>query len=580
MNLFALDKPFATSLARGLLLCVTTHNRADDWRLREIPYDFRIYPSVCISLWKLGLAQISNGKSNFLPPFNPNADDQELSQLSSRIFHDGPHKAKFISEDEIESKIDFSHWGEVINSKILLQQFLLCMVKIGVTEKLPASRKSNFIVKDQTLRVAMLELVANGYAIPSGEAFQWTDKVATFMLENYLWTQDEIIRNRIDNNLISKSLKNLISTSRNKLPHFSTPNISSCTAFGASIALLKHWDGTTWQDDPLDEPKISFETAIGISSSFLKEYESWRYRGKDIWRIKTPQHLTDDEKRLVTSLAKVVHIWWEACSLKDPHPNEKHEQEPPGYVYHHHDSTFEHSGDILWKLGLANAGWHTHGLFDVSYDKYKDKYANPQDLSFPVVFKPVPKHEIDEKIVFHNFYPSLSIFKVLRSFLELASDFGGSLCLDRYSPFSAPNSDLAQALEVLVEFGYAERSELNYVWRDKISVAMISGYDWTEDDFNPDGVYRPLVEEVLSVLQTMDKKLIPRFIADGYLGKHTDTVLGFAFGLLRHWSGGKWSKDLNAEPSMTMDTAIKIAREFLDKYKHNDDYLNHNWVRV
>lgn len=533
-----------------------------------------------MSLWKLGLARISNGEFDFLPPFDPNADDLEMSQLPFRIFHEGHHKAVFISEDEIQSKIDFTHWGEAINSNNLLQQFFMCMVKIGLPEKLPASRKSVFNVKNQTLRIAMLELVENGYAVRTGAAFQWTDKVATFMLENYLWTQDEIIKSRIDNHLISKSLERLISTAQNKLPHFSTPNISSYTAFGASIALLKHWDGMAWHDLVLEAPKVSFETAVGIAEGFLKKYQPTRDGQKDEWRLKTQKRLSNDEKRLVTSLAKIIHIWWEQCSLDKKNSNEKHASEPPGYVYHNHDSTFEHSGDILWRLDLAKAGWHTHGLFDISYDDYVAKYANPQDLKLPILFKPVRKHQIDEKISFHNFYPALSVFQVLRSFLALASDYGGRLCVDRYSPFSAPNSDLAQALDVLVEFGYAEKSGKNYVWRDKMSVPMISVYNWTEDDFNIDSVYQPLVGEVLSELEKMDKKLLPRFIADGYLGKHTDTVLGFAFGLLRHWSSGKWSQNLNAEPSMTMDTAIKIAREFLDKYKHNDDCLNHDWVRI
>jgi len=580
VNLFVLDKPLAKSLARALLLCMTTHNRADDWKLRETPYHLHPYQNVCISLWKLGLTEIRDKSRGILPPFDPNADGHEMSQLPFRLSHNGHYKAEFISEDEIETKIDFSCWGEAINSKILLQQFLLCMVKIGISEKLPASRKSSFSVKDQTLKIAMLELVTNGYAVRSGEAFQWTDKVAIFMLENYLWTQDEIIENRIDNNLISKSLKNLISTSQNKLPHFSTPNISSYTAFGASIALLKHWDGDMWLDDALEVPKISFETAFGTAEGFLKKFEPLRKHQTDGWRLKTLKSVTLDEKRLVKSLAKVIHIWWEQCSLDEKNNEEKSAFEPPGYVYHNHDSTFEKSGNILWILGLAKAGWHTHNLFDVSYDEYKEKYENPQNLSFPIVFKPVQKHQIDEKIVFHNFHPSLSVFKVLRSFLALASDYGGSLCVDRYAIFPAPNSDLAQALDVLVKFGYAEQSGSNYVWRDKMSVPMISGYNWTEEDFNADSVSQPLVAEVLSELEKMDKKLIPRFIADGYLGKHTDTVLGFTFGLLRHWSDGKWSKDLNTEPSMTMDTAIKIAREFLDKYKHNGDYLNHDWVNI
>lgn len=580
MNVSLSEKTLAISLARALRACLNIHTLKENWDIREIPYAFRIYPNLCISFWKMGLAKITNGSLGYLGPYDTIKDDPDMDQWAFRISLEGHYQAEFTSMNDIEGLINFSNWGDAINTKTLLGQFLLCMVKIGINEKLPASRKTAFVVKDLNLEAAMVQLVENGFAVRQGEAFQWTDKIAVYMLRNYLWPQDEIIENRLDAQLISKSLKAYISTALNTLPHFSTSRISSFTAFGAAIALLEHWDGTVWHDDALESPEISFETAVGHAEAFLKSYKPSRENGRYGWTLKQDKFLTSSEKRLITSLAKVIHVWWARCSLDERNNNEKHGLEPPGYVYHNHDSTFESSGKILWQLGLAKAGWHTHGLFDISYDEYKAKFENPQDLSFPVVFKPVSKHKIDEKIVFHNFYPSLSILDTLRSFLNLASNYGGSLSIDRHSGFTAPDTNLAHALDTLVEFGYAERSGSDYVWTDKMSAPMMSSFNWTEDDFDEKSVDRRLAEEVVSKLEKMDLKIIPRFVPDGYLSKHTDTVLGFAFGLLRHWYGGKWAADPTDEPSLTMDSAIVIARKFLNKYKHNGDYLNHDWVRI
>ncbi len=572
MTLSNSDKSLITSLATALHSCVTIHKKKEVWRFRGHPRGWNIYSDVCATLWKLNLAKITNGGSGYCMDFHKYIGAPDMIQIPANISIDGFYCAELVSLNDIGSNINFINWGEHINSKTLIEQFVLCMSKLGVIETLPVSRKSGFEVQDYILTSAMDELVNHDFAIRQSNKYQWTDKISVHMISNYLWTQDEVIESKIDTDFIANSLDKIVSKALNKIPYFSRGNISTYTSLGMSIALLEHWDGKSWHDEVLSSPAISFENAMGISNAFLNLYCPSRDSNK--WSLKQHKKLSENEKKLVFTLVKFFHRTWERSMFQQG------EELIRGYAHHGCTGVFENSAYDLWVLGLAVAAWPTKNLYDVTYKQYKSYYENPQNLGALPCIKLVPKGQIDEHISFDDFYPSLSVYDIICSFLELASDYGGKLSVDRHSKFKAPSSDFEPVLKVFTDFGYAEKIGFEYKWTDKISIHMIKNYDWEEDDFNPSSVDSNFVNQTFSQIEDIGIGQIPREVPDGYLGRFTGNVLGLTFCILRNWSDINWSKEPLATPSMSMDNAIAIARKILEKYKHNDDCKNHRWLRV
>ena len=572
MSLSKSEKSLIIGLATSLHACVFIHDKKELWNFQDIPSTWSIYPGICETLWKLGLAKITNGKSGYLMDFHRCVEAPEMMQVASKISMEGVYQAQLNPSEDIDQEIDFSNWDKHMSFRTLIEQFVLCMRKLGVTETLPVSRKSSFEVQDDILKSAMSELASHGFAVEQGNKYKWTDKIAVHMISNYLWTQGEVIETKIDSEFVTASLEKLISKALIQIPYYSRGNISTYTTLGMSIALLEHWDGNVWHDDVLSSPVITFENAMGIAKDFLNRYSPSSDSHK--WSLKQHKKLSENEKNLVFALVRFFHRTWERSMFQQG------EELIRGYAHHGFTGVFEHSAYDLWVLGLAVAAWPTKNLFDVTYKQYKSYYENPQNLGTLPYIKLVPKNKIDEHISFEDFYPSLSVYDIICSFLELASDYGGRLSVDRHSRFKAPNSDFEPVLKVLTEFGYVEKIGFEYKWTDKISIHMIKNYDWEEKDFNPSSVDSDFVNQTFSQIEDIGIGQIPREVPDGYLGRFTGNVLGLTFCILRNWSDINWSKEPLSTPSMSMDNAIAIARKTLEKYKHNGDYRNHSWLKI
>lgn len=566
------DKSLVTSLATALHACVTIHKKEGLRSLHGHPFRWRVYSDICATLWKLNLAKIKIGNSEYCMDSRKYVEAPDMMQVASKISVNGIDEAELVPINDIASKISFVNWGEHLNLTTLIEQFVFCMSQLGVTETLPVSRKSSFKIQDGTLTSAMNELVDHGFAVKQGSAYQWTDKISVHMISNYLWAQDEVINAKVDPEFIANSLEKLKSQALNKIPSFSRGKISTCTSLGMSIALLEHWDGNSWHGDALSSPAISFENAMGIAKNFLNLYSLSGDRPK--WSLKQHRTLSKDDKKLVFSLAKMFYNTWERSMFQQD------EELVRGYFHRGFNNAFKSSAYDLWVLGLATAAWPAKSLYDITYERYKSYYENPQNLGFLPYIKLVPKSEINERIQYNDFYPNLSIFDIVCTFLELASEFGGGLSIDRHSRFKAPNSDLEPALKALTEYGYLKKMEFEYMWTDKISVHMIANYYWEEEDFDPSNIDPDLINGTFLQIEDIGLGQIPREAYDGYIGRRTGDVMGLTFYILRHWSATTWSKKPLPTPSMSMDNTIAIARKILKKYKHSDDYKNHCWLQV
>lgn len=574
MNLTVKEKKLVTSLAKALLACLCLHTKDDFDAFRGTPYSWNIYHETCFSVWTLGLAKTAIGTSKDFVTYSDYLETAQATKNARNNSINGNYNFDFMSLENVDASIDFSLWGQHLNFRTLLEHFFYCLVKLGLNEKLPSSRTAIFEVFSPVLKISMIELANHGFAIVKAGKFQWTDKVAIHMISNYLWTQDEVIESRIDSALANRSTENLISQALDNIPIFSRGNISTTTPLGMSIALLEHWNGEKWSEDVLRNPEISFETAMETAKIFLSSYHPSGRVPDRAWALKQHKTLSGDEKRLVTALVKVIHTWWDTV------PEDNDDPALRGYVFHDYASTFEHSADILWRLGLANAAWPRNNLLDISYENFKSYYANPQNLGFAPMFKPIQKDQIESSIRFGNFFPELSIYDMLCSFLELASDYGGTLCVDRHSRFSAPNQDYELALKALVEFGYAEQENSMYLWTDKIAAPMLENYFWTEDDFDAELVNSAFVNLTYSQMDRIGITKIPLEVQDGYLGRFTGNINGLAFCILRHWSNDGWTEEPLNTPSMSFDDAVAIAGAILEKHQHSEDHNAQCWVKL
>ena len=576
MSLSESDKSLITSLAAALHACVSVHDKEDLWRFRDSPLGWRIYSEVCATLWKLGLTRIKNGDSGYCMDFHKYVGAPEMIQIASKISMNGYYQAELVSTDAIDQAINFSNWDEHLNFQTLIEQFVLCMSQLGVTETIPVSRKFSFEIQDYILTSAMNELVEHGFAVHHGSQYQWTDKITVHMISKYLWTQDEVIETKVEPDFIANSMEKLVSIALNKIPYYSRGNISTYTSLGMSIALVEHWDGSIWHDNVLSSPAISFENAMGIAKGFLNIYSPSRSLQDIKWVEKEHKTLSENDKRLVFALVKILYRRWDLSILAQ----ENNEELVQGYAHHGCTGVFESSAHTLWILRLAQAAWPNQNLYDITYERYEAFYKNPQNLGAIPCIKLVPKNNIDEFISFEDFYPNLSVIEVLKNFLELASDYGGKLPVARGKNFQAPDSELERTLSVLVERGYATKKGLDYTWTDKIAAAMISNFDWKEEDFEPSKVNSNVVKQTVAKILNLGISQIPRGFFDGYLGQDSNSTMGLTFGILQYWSGTNWSQDPLPNPLLSMDNALVVARDILKQYKHNEDYKNHHWVKV
>lgn len=536
-----------TSLATALHECVLTHNEKSMWTIYSIPHAFRFYTEVCATLYKLDLASITDGTDHF-PKYT---ETPEMVQLCQKISMTGIYKAELVEASNIRQTIDFSHMGTSITLNTLIEQFAVCMSKLGLNGKIPVSRKLSFRPDNLTLVSAMDALASDDYALKKGLEYQWTDKVSTHMISAYLWTQDEVISAKIPHDSIDTSYQKLIKN-LDKIPLYSRGNISTSTTLGLSIALLEYWDGAVWYPQKLYAPEIPFEEAMSVSEKFLSAYAPF-YHKKDKWAPKQHKALSKEDKKLVSALVKPLHKIWTLLPGEDV----------KGYSHHGFTNAFKSALKILWILNLGKAAWPKSNFFDVTYEKYISYYANPQNLIFAPYFKPIPKAEIDNKIDFENFYPTLSVLEILKTFIELSSDYGGTLPTNRNTEFEASDEDQREALNVLAEFDYVQSTPNSYCWTDRIAPAMICSYSWTEDDFDEATVNASIVEKEFNQMREVGLSKIPSWFPDGYMSQSSNHVMGLTFGILQHWSGSGWSEEPVQAPLVSFDNACALAGEIL-----------------
>jgi len=466
------EKSLITSIAVVIHNVLTKRNRAEFKEVVGFPYGYSQYEKLAYVLWKLGLAKGDVSEDNksgveyqTYIALNPDEDVHLDSHTTFRFLN-------YNFEDKVhDENIHLRHWGEKgFNQRIVLELFILLIAKVGYPERVPVNRAISFSVENAFLHNALIELSKHGYVSVDGHNFQWTDKIAATMISNYLWTEDEAEPDNSRQSFIQLSIKNLTSI-KDKIPHYSRGNISTHTSLGLTISLLEHWDGTNWIDTVLDTPKLSFEEALQTSKGFLSRFRQYG----SAWLDKQNKvfFFSDSQKHLITELSKYLHAKW-----KERSTDFKPKWDKDGYLYCSNEAPFEICGPILWHLGLATACWPAHNLWDISIDRYIKHYESPQNLNSPLALKLIPRDKIDSDIRFDCIYPGFYINEVVVSFLDLATNYGGTLSDSLDKPISHKERDIQDALNALVENGYIDNRNGDLFWSDKTSKMMKAEFLW------------------------------------------------------------------------------------------------------
>jgi len=262
--------------------------------------------------------------------------------------------------------------------------------------------------------------------------------------------------------------------------------------------------------------------------------------------------LSADDIKLVLALAKTFHKAWVSSSFN----------EIQGYSHHGFRNIYKSLLEVLWVLNLGKAAWPKDDLFGITYAEYQRQYANSESLGFAPYFKPISKSEIDKAIDFKNFYPSLSVFGILTTFIDLVVD-AGTLPTKRNSNFTALDANLKESLHTLVELGYAKVTAIGYKWTDKIAPTMICLSDWKEKDFDYTKTEPTVIKRQVSRIRDHGLNRMPSWFWDGYGMQDSKTVMGLTFGILQCWSGSDWTDEPVETQPISFDNAIAMSHEIL-----------------
>ncbi len=124
-------------------------------------------------------------------------------------------------------------------------------------DALPLGRWDEFTLSEPPLIAALEAFCRQGYARKTDICYDWSDKIAPFMLENYGWRIDDADMKFVDWDIVRITIPKLAATERS----FSLPE------------LLQYWDGEHWQDSPLEDPALGFDNAAAIIRVMAGEIE-------------------------------------------------------------------------------------------------------------------------------------------------------------------------------------------------------------------------------------------------------------------------------------------------------------------
>lgn len=209
------------------------------------------------------------------------------------------------------------------------------------------------------------------------------------------------------------------------------------------------------------------------------------------------------------------------------------------------ESTIERACGALWELGVADP-IHEDG------SPFKGKV-------FPPLFELTLDVEAIADCVAEN--PAsdhVDLMEVITSFVGLA-DFREQISTGR-GPFT-PLPEYRKAMSLLAVAGFAEGSDNDLLWTDKIAPAMRAIYAWT-DGGQSTSVIR---EEGLAAEAEEAWQLMPEYIKDAFLAEPSIDTISLSVVVAQLWGNGKWRKPPAASYITLPHRAIELARLLVEK---------------
>lgn len=243
--------------------------------------------------------------------------------------------------------------------------------------------------------------------------------------------------------------------------------------------------------------------------------------------------------------------------------------EHPEYLHHKYESYFESGCDVLWRLGLAVAGFEKEDIWEMSYKDFQA--SNWSAKYWPPYFRVFALQDIASNFSFSAFPILVDLDLLISTYLNLAPGLGRNsgdclpYCFDE--PFSVNEDIYGRILAYFSLLDYVVYKDEHYIWTDKIAPIMLEDYNWDADSSEPDhdNINIDLIASQVQIILDIGLEDFPACTRMN--GVSTDTMRGMMIEIMTRWNGAEWVERKSQIIHCSYDEAAALAKRILKHFR-------------